>query len=122
MLWWLLYEATDGSAPAFMIVLSVSAGAWLAGYITPGASGGIGVRDALLILALKPFVGKAIIYAVVAFRAATILGERFTVADLNVACIFSRLNRDAGMDLSSMVYLNPDSPDAPCVSTHWLGL
>lgn len=75
LLWWLLYEATDGGAPAFMIVLSISAGAWLAGYITPGASGGIGVRDALLILALKPFVGDAIIFAVVAFRVATILGD-----------------------------------------------
>ncbi len=34
-----------------------------------------------------------------------LLGERFTVADLNVTCILSRLDRNAGMDLSSMTHL-----------------
>lgn len=36
---------------------------------------------------------------------AYLLGERFTVADLNVACIFSRLGGNAGMDFSSLAYL-----------------
>ncbi|WP_299616374.1 hypothetical protein [Pelagibius sp.] len=75
LLWWLLHEATDGQAPSFLIVLSVSAGAWLAGFVTPGASGGIGVRDALLILALKPFAGDAIVFAALAYRLLTILGD-----------------------------------------------
>lgn len=75
VLWWLLEEASGGEAPPYLIVLSLSAGAWLAGYITPGASGGIGVRDALLILALKPFAGEAVIFAVLAYRLLTILGD-----------------------------------------------
>jgi hypothetical protein len=75
LLWWLLYEASGGLAPTYMIVVGISVGTWLAGYITPGATGGIGVRDALLILALKPFVGEAIVFAVLAFRLTTILGD-----------------------------------------------
>jgi len=75
LLWWLLYTATGGHPPPYLAVLSLSSGAWLAGYVTPGASGGIGVRDALLILAFKPFVGEAVVFAVIAYRLATILGD-----------------------------------------------
>lgn len=75
LLWWLIEEVSGGLAPPFLLVLSISAGAWLVGFVTPGASGGIGVRDALLILALKPFVGEAIVFAALAFRLVTILGD-----------------------------------------------
>jgi hypothetical protein len=75
LLWWLLYTSTGGQPPPFLAVMSLASGAWLAGYVTPGASGGIGVRDALLILAFKPFVGEAVVFAVIAYRLATILGD-----------------------------------------------
>jgi len=75
LLWWLLYSATGGQPPPYLVVLSLTSGAWLAGYLTPGASGGIGVRDALLILAFKPFVGETVVVAAIAYRLATILGD-----------------------------------------------
>lgn len=75
ILWCLIYASTEGLPPSFLAIVAISAGAWFVGYITPGASGGIGVRDSLLILALKPIVGDAIIISAVVFRFSTIVGD-----------------------------------------------
>jgi glycosyltransferase 2 family protein len=49
---------------------------WVAGFITPGAPGGIGVREIVLITLLKPYLGesKALILSLI-FRLITILGD-----------------------------------------------
>jgi len=50
--------------------------AWFIGYVTPGASGGIGVRDALLLLAIDGYVaGSLAALVVVAYRILTVLGD-----------------------------------------------
>jgi hypothetical protein len=54
----------------------VSAAAWLAGFVTPGAPGGLGVREAILVMALEGTLGKGGALAAAAlFRAATTLGD-----------------------------------------------
>ncbi|NOQ62934.1 MAG: hypothetical protein GQ582_00295 [Methyloprofundus sp.] len=52
--------------------------AWLAGYIAPGAPGGLGVREALLVLGLTPLIGEAdAIIAAFSLRIVTLLGDLF---------------------------------------------
>lgn len=50
--------------------------AWLAGVVTPGAPGGLGVRESLLVLALEPYVPSTTAAGyVLAFRLATVIGD-----------------------------------------------
>ena len=59
-------------------LVSVVSIAWLAGYITPGAPGGLGVREALLVLGLSPLIGEAeAMIAAFALRLVTIQGDLF---------------------------------------------
>ena len=59
----------------FEIVGTVSA-IWLIGYVTPGASAGIGVRDALLLLAVGDLLGGSLAtLIVVAYRVVTVVGD-----------------------------------------------
>jgi hypothetical protein len=74
LMWWIINVYT-GAAPHYLIVLGITSGAWLAGYIVPGASGGIGVREALLIVALKPLIGDSIIVITILYRIATITAD-----------------------------------------------
>ena len=49
---------------------------WVAGFVTPGAPGGIGVRESVQILMLSPVYGKeSALAAAVLFRVVSILGE-----------------------------------------------
>ena len=41
----------------FTLLTGVFAVAWVAGYVTPGAPGGLGVREAILIAGLGPIYG-----------------------------------------------------------------
>jgi hypothetical protein len=55
---------------------AVFAVAWVAGYVTPGSPGGLGVREALLVAGLRPIHGAAGALALaLAFRLATTLGD-----------------------------------------------
>ena len=50
--------------------------AWLAGFIIPGAPGGIGVREAVLIFFVTPIIGEPQSIAVaIALRFVTLLGD-----------------------------------------------
>jgi len=52
--------------------------AWLAGLITPGSPAGVGVREFLLILLLKPFFTEIdIVLAVILSRITTVVGDCF---------------------------------------------
>lgn len=49
---------------------------WLIGFVMPGASGGIGVREFVLLLLLSPFYSKdSIVMVIVIHRIITILGD-----------------------------------------------
>ena len=50
--------------------------AWMAGFIVPGAPGGIGVREAVIIFFITPIIGEAQSIAVaIALRFITLLGD-----------------------------------------------
>lgn len=73
----LAYFATP-SGPAIDVgrVVMVFAVAWLAGYVIPGASAGIGVREAVITAALAPMLGEALSVALaLVFRLITISGD-----------------------------------------------
>jgi hypothetical protein len=77
----LLWRVSELPWPAYggrdwLTFVAVAAFAWLAGFVTPGASAGIGVREAVLILLLGPQLGEApATLAAVGFRFVTIAGD-----------------------------------------------
>jgi hypothetical protein len=57
-------------------IVGVVAAAWLGGWATPGASAGIGVREALIILLLSTHIGaEAAAFMAVAYRIVTTVGD-----------------------------------------------
>lgn len=64
------------AAAAAGVVVSGTAVSWLAGFVTPGASAGAGVREAVLILWLEPVLGTAESTTIaLAWRLVTIGGD-----------------------------------------------
>ena len=71
---------TTASAP-LQIVFAASVLAWLAGFVTPGSPGGLGVREVVLSVALSGWVDPAIAVATAAgFRVLTITGDLLVFA------------------------------------------
>lgn len=61
--------------------------AWLAGYIMPGAPGGLGVRESMMLLLLSPFIGEgAAIGLSITLRLTTTLADGFAF----IAAMFFR--------------------------------
>ncbi len=58
------------------LVLSIYAVSWLAGFLTPGAPGGIGIRETVMVLLLAPIVTQpAALFAALFFRVINIAGD-----------------------------------------------
>ncbi len=76
ILWGLVAAGWPGGAPPLGAVLAAYPLAWAAGTLTPGAPGGIGVREAALAVQLAPFLGEApAALAAIALRAVTVGGD-----------------------------------------------
>ncbi len=59
-----------------VLVIAAFAPAWLAGFLTPGAPSGVGVREAVLIFLLGPLLGEPeITLAALALRVVTLFGD-----------------------------------------------
>ena len=62
--------------PDYWLLVAVFALAWVVGFVTPGAPGGLGVREGLMLLMLAPvFSAAAASVLVIALRIATTLGD-----------------------------------------------
>lgn len=76
-----LYSIVDNwpVAPTFILpLIGAYVISWLAGLITPGSPAGVGIREFILLLLLKPFFAEIdIILAVVLSRFITIVGDCF---------------------------------------------
>lgn len=69
-------SAFGSSAMSLSFATAVFATAWIAGMVTPGAPGGLGVREAVLTLGLTPYLGGAAALTVaLAHRGISILGD-----------------------------------------------
>jgi len=74
----LLLFGTIGNVTGISGLLIISAGivSWLIGFITPGVPGGIGVREAVMLLMLSPFIAEEIVlYVAVVQRVAFIFSD-----------------------------------------------
>lgn len=59
-----------------IFVIGIYTMAWLIGYITPGAPGGIGIKETIILVSLTPIYGNSIItLSVVIVRLINILGD-----------------------------------------------
>ena len=74
---WSLAAVVGALAPSNLPLLAAAlAAAWVAGYVTPGAAAGFGVREAVLIAALSgPLGGADAVLLAVSYRGATLLGD-----------------------------------------------
>lgn len=62
--------------PGLGLSIAVFAIAWVVGLVTPGAPGGLGVREALVTLGLTPFIGApAALTVALTHRAISVLGD-----------------------------------------------
>lgn len=67
------FGVTEGSVFELTCLFSI---AWLAGYLVPGAPGGLGVREAMMVLLLSPVLGAgAAVGLGVTLRVTTTLGD-----------------------------------------------
>ena len=68
-----LFGVESGSVWAFTLLFT---SAWVAGYVLPGAPGGLGVREAITIVLFSPVVGPgAAVGLSITMRLATVLGD-----------------------------------------------
>lgn len=73
----------------FSIALLYSS-AWVVGYVVPGSPGGLGVREAMMVLLLAPLTGPAVAAGLaVSMRLTTLLGDALTVL---IGVVGRRLN------------------------------
>jgi uncharacterized membrane protein YbhN (UPF0104 family) len=64
----------------YCLLIAVFALAWIVGFVTPGAPGGLGVREALMVLMLAPvYTAASASVLVIALRIATTLGDILTL-------------------------------------------
>lgn len=104
---WLLGRSLGGN-PTHMIpaFIAATAGAWIGGFVVPGAAAGIGVREALLIAALSAIgVNNAELIAI-SFRAVTLTGDLLFF--LMGLALFRREPDDV-----------PPAPKGPALLTEW---
>lgn len=70
---WYLFDIRD---VRFFLLAGIFSWAWIAGFITPGAPAGLGVRDAVLLAALTPLYGAGVaIGLTMTLRIVTTLGD-----------------------------------------------
>jgi uncharacterized membrane protein YbhN (UPF0104 family) len=64
------------TSPDYWLLIAVFALAWVVGFMTPGAPGGLGVREGLMLLMLAPtYTPSSASALVIALRIATTLGD-----------------------------------------------
>jgi len=78
ILWWLAQLA--GHTLPVGLCLAAATVPWLLGFVTPGAPGGLGVREAAMLILLKPVMSPADgLLLVMALRLVTLFGDLFAL-------------------------------------------
>ncbi len=71
-----VFAVSGGVVLPFHVLLSVTALSWLAGFVTPGAPAGLGVRDLVMMTLLGGHVSEtAALLSVAVFRIVTVAGD-----------------------------------------------
>jgi glycosyltransferase 2 family protein len=88
----LIVRALSPAPTPMATSVAVFAVAWIAGFATPGAPGGLGVRESVLTLGLAPLVGgAAALSAALLYRGVSVLGD---VIALGVGLLLPRHRDD----------------------------
>lgn len=75
----------------FTLLLASFALAWIAGFFTPGAPAGLGVREVIMLSMLSAsYPGSSALLVIVCFRMVTILGDSLCFLFAYAALVFSR--------------------------------
>ncbi len=93
---WCLSAIIGGTSDiqTLQVLVPALAAAWLAGYVTPGAAAGLGVREAVLILALSDVIGSSdATLLAVSYRGVTLLGD---ASFFLIGSVLGRANRSIG--------------------------
>ncbi len=91
MLYLVVRGVFDGTPAPYWLLAGVFALAWVAGFLTPGAPGGLGVREALLLVSLDPLYGAGpALGMTIGLRIVTTVGD---ILALLVGFLFHRLAR-----------------------------
>lgn len=73
-----LWTVSEGQSLNYWLLSATFALAWAIGFVTPGAPGGIGVREVVLLSLITPFYGSEIgLFLTIALRLLTVLGDIF---------------------------------------------
>jgi len=85
--------SNDSASPVlFVAAFSLS---WLAGFVTPGAPAGLGIREAAMAAILAPFIEHSVaLSAIVAFRIASTAGDLFSLLWGGIANLCARDSGD----------------------------
>ncbi|MBT5049334.1 MAG: flippase-like domain-containing protein [Rhodospirillaceae bacterium] len=76
MLFLLTHQLFGVASADYWLLTGIFAVAWVAGFIVPGAPGGLGVREAILVAAMGPFYGGATAVAIaILLRLITTVGD-----------------------------------------------
>lgn len=97
ILLWLVYLTSGlGSMKESGTIITVYAASWVAGFITPGAPAGLGVREALIVVSLSGTIGESdsLLVALI-FRMITVAGDLIFFlssfcSELKISKIFMR--------------------------------
>jgi hypothetical protein len=66
----------DGAANDWPFIVAALSAAWLSGFVVPGAPGGLGVRESVLVLLLSPMAGSEIaLLGALAHRGVSLSGD-----------------------------------------------
>lgn len=75
-LWCVAQAVHPGGAAGIWQCLAIFTTAWVAGFLMPGAPGGIGIRDGIIVLGLGLFIDQGVgLGAAIAHRAISVLGD-----------------------------------------------
>lgn len=76
ILWMDCYVRGFNGLQGWLVIVVVYAISWVAGFVTPGASAGIGVREAIMVAWLGGVVGEGhALFIALIFRIVTVLGD-----------------------------------------------
>ena len=85
---YLLVTTVTGSSPPFLWLVGSYTAGYLVGFVAPLAPGGLGVREAMLVVLLAPSYGMGVAIAIsLAIRLANVAGELLAVALVHVVYV-----------------------------------
>ncbi len=69
-------QSSDLNLSSIGVIIIISIASWIAGFVTPGAPAGVGIREALIVLALTQVVDQSLaIVAALIYRLITVSGD-----------------------------------------------